>query len=695
MIRRPTTETHISIRSPERSRARRGQGSEDSDWCPRRGIPAGARVPMERDTDSPSTTGDEFEESADNLRESSNQELTDLLRSQIASLLDENEKLMVKMDDYREQIAVLTREKKESKVDPSAEQMALQTELGDARLREAELTVAFEELQHRIKAIDRQIETDPEMETFFNAVSISPTTLSRTQKSPRRSQSSRTSSPTTKMRSARDGDSTFDGRRSLYSADRRSPKRTPVQTPYTKKSPVKSSNYTSPKRSNPYSGNAKTESDNDNSQSSQRSGLDSPQSDSGCSLNSHTTSDGRDAPEGMNSFDEPETSKTEQQLSFRSQAPAAEVDEQMYGEDEKEFRVERPHGFISLLRRSRSTATEHPFSLGYHSELQSPTDQFYGRAADDTPTPTEGHLGFGTDGSGSDEGKGDRFSKLRASFRQSLGLGPAKPDFRMEAFAARQGEARALLSLRETRLELLSVQSRCQTLQRHVERLEAINTSRMEELESFASCERDLRQDIRNLQRRIFELEAEHREYKVNQRIKEMELMSKLAEANLRVSQAELSSEQASVWSELNKAHEAASEVLTPEPSRSGGGNGSTPSSATPSTPGSTGTASVLDIPPAGRLRTNYFRPNSHNNFIGRPPLERSVNRMDMAKRSSDQDTFRATDCTISCKDISEKERANDKPDGAAAPNLQQNQRVMDDSLGSLSDIRLQPVRWQ
>lgn len=59
--------------------------------------------------------------------------------------------------------------------------------------------------------------------------------------------------------------------------------------------------------------------------------------------------------------------------------------------------------------------------------------------------------------------------------------------------------------------QLLRVQSRCQTLQRHMERLEAINHSRMEELEASVGSERDLRYEIRNLQRRIFELEAEVR----------------------------------------------------------------------------------------------------------------------------------------------------------------------------------------
>lgn len=44
-----------------------------------------------------------------------------------------------------------------------------------------------------------------------------------------------------------------------------------------------------------------------------------------------------------------------------------------------------------------------------------------------------------------------------------------------------------------------------------MERLEAINHSRMEELEASVGSERDLRYEIRNLQRRIFELEAEVR----------------------------------------------------------------------------------------------------------------------------------------------------------------------------------------
>lgn len=50
-------------------------------------------------------------------------------------------------------------EKREAAVDPSNEILTLQTELGEARMREAELTISFEELQHRITAIDRLIET--------------------------------------------------------------------------------------------------------------------------------------------------------------------------------------------------------------------------------------------------------------------------------------------------------------------------------------------------------------------------------------------------------------------------------------------------------------------------------------------------------------------------------------------------------
>ncbi|VDQ00074.1 unnamed protein product [Trichobilharzia regenti] len=343
----------------------------------------------------------------------------------------------------------------------------------------------------------------------------------------------------------------------------------------------------------------------------QRSGLDSPQSDSGCSLASHTTSDGRDGITtpasgranlgiGIDSYDyssNPSRRLTQPQYSFhsdinqqtkspshrrdKSRVPGAGAGAGGGGgggggvpEDEDDIDMDsksnRPRGFVSLLRRSRSSAADHATMHGFRSELVSPCSNdpahFHNRGSIDTPTPTEScHSETEPYETGMNEKRlGDRLSRLRASLRQSFGWPTSKPDFRMEAFAARQGEARALLKLRETRLDVLRVQSRCQTLQRHIDRLEAINSFRMSELEDAVANDRELRQEIRNLQTRIFQLEAEHREFKVGQRIKEMELMSKLAESNMRLSHAEMTNQQAIVWSQLNKAHEAAVDLLTP-----------------------------------------------------------------------------------------------------------------------------------
>ncbi|CAH8834651.1 unnamed protein product [Trichobilharzia szidati] len=561
------------------------------------------------------------------LREAMNQDLIDLLRSQISKLLEENEKHLSRIDDYRQKITLIERENREAAADPSNELIILQTELGEARMREAELTVAFEELQHRITAIDRLIETDPEMENFFNAVTISPTSLSLKKPSsqannntsqnnspakypppPPSSSSSNThhSSPQHNLSDVEDQ------RMAPYLSDENPQK---IASPSSNKSMYSRSNTNnnnnntassrmySRLQNESYPTHFTSDTDGEYTRNIQRSGLDSPQSDSGCSLASHTTSDGRDGITtpasgranlgiGIDAYDYSSNSGgrrlTQPQYSFQSdinqqtKSPSRRDKSRAPGgagvpEDEDDLDMDsksnRPRGFVSLLRRSRSSAADHVTMHGFRSELVSPcsNDTIHfnnnnNRGSIDTPTPTEScHSETEPYETGMSEKRlGDRLSRLRASLRQSFGWPTSKPDFRMEAFAARQGEARALLKLRETRMDVLRVQSRCQTLQRHIDRLEAINSFRMSELEDAVANDRELRQEIRNLQTRIFQLEAEHREFKVGQRIKEMELMSKLAESNMRLSHAEMTNQQAIVWSQLNKAHEAAVDLLTP-----------------------------------------------------------------------------------------------------------------------------------
>ncbi|KAK4473093.1 hypothetical protein MN116_004281 [Schistosoma mekongi] len=553
------------------------------------------------------------------LREALNQDLIDLLRSQISKLLEENEKLVSRIDDYQQKIAFIEREKREAAADPSNEMLTLQTELGEARLREAELTIAFEELQHRITAIDRLIETDPEMENFFNAVTISPTTLSMKKQSQQVNSSQNSSSakcakyqsPQCNLSDAEDQRIAHEIRSpSFLSDDNNNGNSQKTNSPSTNKSLY---SRVSNNNNNSYSGRIYSRLQNENyptnhfnsdtdsefPRSTQRSGFDSPQSDSGCSLNSHTTSDGREGKEipvpfsratlGVENYDylnnrinngrrltqphynfQPEVSNQTRSPSHRDRSRGGDEEEDF----DTESKVNRPKGFVSLLRRSRSSAADHVAMNGFRSELISPCSNdavTFNRASIDTPTPTEGGASESEhyDVAGNERKPGDRLSRLRASLRQSFGWPLSKPDFRMEAFAARQGEARALLKLRETRMDVLRVQSRCQTLQRHIDRLEAINSFRMSELEDAVANDRELRQEIRNLQTRVFQLEAEHREFKVSQRIKEMELMSKLAESNMRLSHAEMSNQQAIVWSQLNKAHEAAADLLTSTHSQS------------------------------------------------------------------------------------------------------------------------------
>ncbi|CAI2739068.1 unnamed protein product, partial [Dicrocoelium dendriticum] len=106
-----------------------------------------------------------------------------------------------------------------------------------------------------------------------------------------------------------------------------------------------------------------------------------------------------------------------------------------------------------------------------------------------------------------------------------------------------------------------------------------------------------------------------HREFKVNQRIKEMELMSRLAEANLRLSHAEISYQQDTAWIELNKAHEAASDLLTP-------------------------THSPPDVPHPGYPSSDGRypdRPATDEVVKVRPSLEHSITRMEVSRRPKDQ----------------------------------------------------------
>ncbi|KAF8569605.1 hypothetical protein P879_03316 [Paragonimus westermani] len=726
--------------SPERSPSSRSD--REPEWRPSR------RGPSANGPTQPETLNEFTDPSRQLAQEAANQELVDLLRSQIACLLEENEKILLTLDNYRERLTNLQRyvlaivvywrvvmarwckyftmlkprlvasvailcshctgtEQKESAPDPSAEHMALQTELGESRLREAELTIAFGELQERIASIDRMIETDPEMASFFNAVTISTTTLSR-QKPAHRTTHSQTGSPVS--RTNREASRTRQNGKTLaYSPTRRHTSYTPEDqlqnnTIMRRRSSIKGQRYGASGRTKD-SGDTCTATDFDVSENSQCSGLESPQSDSGCSLNSHTTTS--DAADHRNSFEEPYSrygDRTERHSTF------GDVDrlEQGFHEDAN-FRTSRPSGLVSLLRRSRSSAADHPFMSGFHSELHSPISptidteggSLHNRVTDGTPTPTDSAPTMFADRSNSTQSelKGstgvngnsavtERFSKLRASFRQSFGFGPSKPDFRMEAFAARQGEARALLSLRETRMELLRVQSRCQTLQRHMERLEGINTSRMEELEASAMCERDLRQDIRGLQRRIFELEAEHREFKVNQRIKEMELMSKLAEVSLRLSHAELANQQANVWSELNKAHQAASDLFTPTQSQQ-------------AISAQNGQSSSVLFNDHGHHRrvaesaeSEKNRSSTQLNNCSTVRTRPSLTRVEVNRQSYEKNDRVELNRNTSCNDLTNMQPLNaheTQSNHLSLADRQTGQRTMDQSLGSLSDLRLQP----
>lgn len=182
----------------------------------------------------------------------------------------------------------------------------------------------------------------------------------------------------------------------------------------------------------------------------QRFEIDSPQSDSGCSLLSHMTYDGlqsHDSVDYMSKYSPKQQHNRVITVNNKRTLFNPSCENTMEFEN-KSLNNNRLKGFSSMLRRSRSSVTDHVPSPNLLRNLANPT-----------PTPTESgpieidYLEHNSNGNESVRIT-DRFSKLRASLKQSFGWALTKPDFRMEAFAARQGEARALLKLRETRLDV-------------------------------------------------------------------------------------------------------------------------------------------------------------------------------------------------------------------------------------------------
>lgn len=223
---------------------------------------------------------------------------------------------------------------------------------------------------------------------------------------------------------------------------------------------------------------ANTASESDNSVSSQHSGFESPLSDSGCSLASHlTNSEGKDAERfGKMKF------STRPQRQNKSESPdlwaRKRHDNNNYDcSNNSEPLTTQMNSRTLMLRRTQSNVNDHAFlqpphpqgdgfrhsniydgnSLAYTPEI---ADDMYiaeSRQSEETPTPSDGSsTNSQPTETQTDMKLGDRFNRFRASLRQSFAWGGSKPDFRTEAFAARQGEARALLALRDARMEVSS-----------------------------------------------------------------------------------------------------------------------------------------------------------------------------------------------------------------------------------------------
>nr|CDS21122.1 expressed conserved protein [Echinococcus granulosus] len=136
-------------------------------------------------------------------------------------------------------------------------------------------------------------------------------------------------------------------------------------------------------------------------------------------------------------------------------------------------------------------------------------------------------------GGGSRGKEGWRLGRITESLRASISRFADKSEWKMEALAARQREARALVLLNETQAEVRKVESRCKGLTRRQNEQELRMNEKEKEIERLLSQERELRNDLRNWQQRVFQLEAETQEIRHNCQIAELEMKSRLLEASM------------------------------------------------------------------------------------------------------------------------------------------------------------------
>lgn len=379
--------------------------------------------------------------------EAANAEYVDYMKQMIKSLLSNQVNLSAALDETREACAKLHLQKSELETSNTQEVQILQAELSMCRQREAEITLAYEDLRGRIEAIDNVIEQIPWLDVLFNSNEPLHSRLKalkcEAEKADANPQLSQTSTLHSVSYDENDGDIDEDDGEEDIDAVR---------------SEIISSNH----HGVPLSAWRRA------SQPVKRTGSASPLSDSGCTSESH---------------------------------------------DE-----------ISLTSLNSAHSSPHLVVLRGRLEAQQQQQQMQ--------TQNGVRMRRGPQ-EASSFGGGWRLGKITESLRMSISKFADKSGWKMEALAARQREARALVLLNETQAEVRKIESRCKGLSRRQNEQELRMTEKEKEIERLMDQERELRRELRNWQQRVFQLEAETQEIRHNYQIADLEMKSRLLEASI------------------------------------------------------------------------------------------------------------------------------------------------------------------
>ncbi|KAL5105246.1 hypothetical protein TcWFU_006779 [Taenia crassiceps] len=440
--------------------------------------------------------------------EVANAEYVNYLKQMITSLLENQMNLSAALDETREACAQLNLKKSELEASSTQEVQVLQAELSICRQREAEMTLAYEDLRSRVEAIDQVIEQIPWLDVLFNSDGPLPARLkalkcededAETEVAPDELRVSQASST---LRSASydadaDGDDDDDDEADIDVVESEI-------MPHYRQVPISAWRR------------------------SKRTGSASPLSDSGCTSESHDEI----------SLASLNSAHSSPHLAVLRRRLEAQQQQQQNGE--VRMRRSLPH---APLKRSVTSAI----------------------------------VGGGGGGRGKE---GWRLGRITESLRASISRFADKSEWKMEALAARQREARALVLLNETQAEVRKVESRCKGLTRRQNEQELRMNEKEKEIERLLSQERELRNDLRNWQQRVFQLEAETQEIRHNCQIAELEMKSRLLEASMLAADPTVKTSlhnPASLFSEDLIRLKATEEVSNP--------TATTPSTATISTP--------------------------------------------------------------------------------------------------------------